>query len=290
MMDGLRYEAPETLQAAVALLVAESGPTRILAGGTDVIVQMETDLIEPTLLVDIKKIPEVRQITSENGGFRVGAAATGMEIMGHAALCKAWPGVLDGVKLIGSIQVRGRASMGGNLCNGSPAADSVPALIAAGAVARIVGPGGVRDVPVEQIPVGPGKTSLAKGELIVSFLLPPRPPHSGDAYQRFTPRTEMDIAVVGVGVNLTLDASGTCTAARVALGAVAPTVLLVKACADALTGTKLDEAALDKLAAAASAACRPIDDKRGTKEYRIKVAGVLARRTAQQALERARQS
>jgi len=289
-MEGLRYEAPETLQAAVALLAAESGPTRILAGGTDVIVQMETDLIEPQLLVDIKKIPEVRQIVAENGGFRVGAAATGMEIMQHAALCKAWPGVLDGVKLIGSIQVRGRASMGGNLCNGSPAADSVPALITAGAVARIIGKSGVHEVPVEQIPVGPGKTSLAKDEIIVSFFLPPRPARSGDAYQRFTPRTEMDIAVVGVGVNLTLDANGNCTAARVALGAVAPTVLLVKAAADALIGTRIDEAALDKLAAAASAACRPIDDKRGTKEYRIKVAGVLARRTAQQALERARQN
>ena len=286
----LRYEAPDTLQAAVALLAKESGPARILAGGTDVIVQMETDLIEPALLVDIKKIPEVRAIAAEGGGFRVGAAATGMQIMGHAALCKAWPGVLDGVKLIGSIQVRGRASMGGNLCNGSPAADSVPALIAAGAVARIVGPNGTREVPVEQIPVGPGKTSLGKGEIIVSFFLPPRPPHSGDAYQRFTPRTEMDIAVVGVGVNLTLDGKGTCTAARVALGAVAPTILLVNACTDALVGTRVDEAALDKLAAAASAACRPIDDKRGTKEYRIKVAGVLARRTAQQALERARQN
>ena len=286
----LRYEAPDTLQAAVALLAKESGPARILAGGTDVIVQMETDLIEPALLVDIKKIPEVRAIAAEGGGFRVGAAATGMQIMGHAALCKAWPGVLDGVKLIGSIQVRGRASMGGNLCNGSPAADSVPALIAASAVARIVGPNGTREVPVEQIPVGPGKTSLGKGEIIVSFFLPPRPPHSGDAYQRFTPRTEMDIAVVGVGVNLTLDGKGTCTAARVALGAVAPTILLVNACTDALVGTRVDEAALDKLAAAASAACRPIDDKRGTKEYRIKVAGVLARRTAQQALERARQN
>jgi aerobic carbon-monoxide dehydrogenase medium subunit len=289
MMD-LRYEAPQTLQAAVALLAGESGQTRILAGGTDVIVQMETDLIEPALLVDIKKIPEVQAITAEGGGFRVGAAATGMEIMGHAALAKAWPGVLDGVKLIGSIQVRGRATMGGNLCNGSPAADSVPALIAAGAIARIVGPSGVREVPVEQIPVGPGKTSLAKGEIIASFFLSPRPAHSADAYQRFTPRTEMDIAVVGVGVNLTLDAGGTCTAARVALGAVAPTVLLVKACADALVGTKVDEAALEKLAAATSAACKPIDDKRGTKEYRIKVAGVLARRTAQQALERARKS
>ena len=286
----VRYEAPETLQAAVALLAGATGPAKILAGGTDVIVQMETDLIEPSLLVDIKKIPELRQIASENGGFRIGAAVPGMEIMGHAALSKAWPGVLDGVKLIGSIQVRGRASIGGNLCNGSPAADSVPPLIAAGAIARIVGTKGTREVPVEQIPTGPGKTSLAKDEIVASFFLPARPPHSGDAYQRFTPRTEMDIAVVGVGVNLTLDNGGTCTAARVALGAVAPTILLVKECADALIGTKVDNAALDRLAAAASAACRPIDDKRGTKEYRIKVAGVLAKRTAQQALEVARKN
>ena len=161
-----------------------------------------------------------------------------MEIVGHAAFCRAWPGVIDGVKLIGSIQIKGRASIGGNLCNASPAADSVPPLIASGAVARIIGRKGVREVPVEQIPVGPGKTSLAKDELIVSFFFPPRPPHSGDAYQRFTPRTEMDIAVVGVGINIALDGGGTCTAARVALGAVAPTVLLVKECADALIGTQ----------------------------------------------------
>lgn len=289
-MVDLRYEAPETLQAAVALLAGATGAARVLAGGTDVIVQMETDLIEPHLLVDIKKIPEVRQITAENGGFRIGAAASGMEIMQHAALCKAWPGVIDGVKLIGSIQVKGRASVGGNLCNGSPAADSVPAMIAAGAVARIVGPDGTREVPVEEIPTGPGKTSLKKGEIIASFFLPPRPARSGDAYQRFTPRTEMDIAVVGVGVSLTLDAGGTCTAARVALGAVAPTIMLVKEASAALIGTKVDDAALERLAKAASAACRPIDDKRGTKEYRIKVAGVLAKRTAQQALERARQN
>jgi carbon-monoxide dehydrogenase medium subunit len=289
-MVDLRYEAPETMQAAVALLAGASGPARILAGGTDVIVQMETDLIEPQLLVDIKKIPEVRQIKAENGGFRIGAAASGMEIMQHAALCKACPVVIDGVKLIGSIQVKGRASVGGNLCNGSPAADSVPAMIAAGAVARIIGPDGTREVPVEEIPTGPGKTSLRKGEIIASFFLPARPAHSGDAYQRFTPRTEMDIAVVGVGVNLTLDGSGTCTAARFALGAVAPTIMLVKEAGAALVGTKVDDAALERLAKVASAACRPIDDKRGTKEYRIKVAGVLAKRTAQQALERARQN
>jgi CO/xanthine dehydrogenase FAD-binding subunit len=289
-MEGVRYEAPDTLQAAVALLAGATGTSRILAGGTDVIVQMETDLIEPALLVDIKKIRETREIAGENGGFRIGAAVPAMEIVEHAAFSKAWPGVVDGVKLIGSIQVKGRATMGGNLCNASPAADSVPALIAAGAVARIVGSRGVREVPVEQIPAGPGKTSLAADEIVVSFLLPARPPHSGDAYQRFTPRTEMDIAVVGVGINLTLDAGGTCRAARVALGAVAPTALLVPEAAAALIGTPVDEAALARLAAAASAACRPIDDKRGTREYRIKVAGVLARRTAAQALERARQS
>jgi carbon-monoxide dehydrogenase medium subunit len=289
MMVELRYEAPQSLQAAVALLAGASGTARVLAGGTDVIVQMETDLIEPQLLVDIKKIAELRQIVAENGGFRLGAAVPGMAIVEHAAFAKAWPGVVDGVKLIGSIQIKGRATVGGNLCNASPAADSVPALVAAGALARIVGPKGVRELPVEAIPIGPGKTSLARDEIVVSLFLPPRPAHSGDAYLRFTPRTEMDIAVVGVGVNLTLDGRGICTAARVAIGAVAPTVLLVPEAAQALIGTPIDEAALDRLAQAVSAACRPIDDKRGTKEYRIKVAGVMARRTALVARERAGQ-
>jgi CO/xanthine dehydrogenase FAD-binding subunit len=289
-MTDLRYEAPQTLEAALALLAGARGATRLLAGGTDVIVQMETDLIEPQLLVDIKKIPELRAIAAEDGGFRVGAAVPGMELLGHAAFCKAWPGVIEGVKLIGSIQIKGRASMGGNLCNASPAADSVPALVAAGAIARIAGARGVREMPVEKVPIAPGKTSLAKDEIVLSFFLPPRPPHSGDAYLRFTPRTEMDIAVVGVGVNLTLDERRICTAARVALGAVAPTVLLVEEAGAALVGTRLEEAALERLARAASAACRPIDDKRGTIEYRIKVAGVLAKRTALAALERARQN
>ena len=179
--------------------------------------------------------------------------------------------------------------MGGNLCNASPAADSVPPMIAAGAIATIAGPKGRRKMAVEDIIVGPGKTALKKGEIVVSFLLPKRPARSGDAYLRFTPRTEMDIAVVGVGINLTLDKKGICTAARVALGAVAATPLLVDEAADALIGSAVDEAALDRLAAACSAACPPIDDKRGTKEYRIKVAGVLARRVAEIALQRARQ-
>ena len=288
-MTSLKYEAPSSLGEAIALLARASGTSRILAGGTDVIVQMETDLIEPELVVDIKKIPELRQIVVDHNGFRVGAAVTGMELMDHHAFCKAWPGVVDGVKLIGSMQIKGRATVGGNLCNASPAADSVPALIAAGAIARVTGPHGTREVPVEDIPIGPGKTSLAKGEIVVSFLFPPRSANSGDAYLRMTPRTEMDIAVVGVGINITLDAGGVCTAARVSLGAVAPTALLVKEAGAALVGSCLDASALDRLSQAAAAACRPIDDKRGTREYRIKVAAVLARRAALLALQRAGQ-
>jgi carbon-monoxide dehydrogenase medium subunit len=164
----------------------------------------------------------------------------------------------------------------------------VPALIAAGAIATIFGPNGRREIPVEEVPIAPGKTSLQKGELLASVFLPPRPPHSGDAYLRFIPRSEMDIAVVGAGVSLTLGEDGVCTAARVSLGAVAARPLLVEEAAQALIGTRLEEEALKALAAAASAACRPIDDKRGTKEFRIKVAGVLARRAAERALDRAK--
>ena len=286
----MRYEAPKTLEAAVALLSGANGSARLLAGGTDLLVQMRTGRIEPELVIDLKAIPELIGITAENGGFRFGAATPCMALVEHDAFTAACPGVTDGVKLIGSIQVKGRASVGGNLCNASPAADSVPALIAASAIATIVGPKGRRDAPVEEIAIGPGKTSLAKGEIVASFFLPKRAPHSGDAYLRFTPRTEMDIAVVSAGVSITLDAKGVCNQARVSLGAVAERALIVPAAAEALMGTKVDAAALQRLADAASAACRPIDDKRGTKEYRIKVAGVLARRAAEIALDRARRT
>ena len=284
----MRYEAPNSLDQAVALLAHEPGEARVLAGGTDLPVQMRTDLIDPVLVVDIKGIGELRQITEEAGGLRVGAAVTGAELKEHPKLKSIWPGVVEAANLIGSTQIQGRATMGGNLCNGSPAADSVPALIAVGAKASIVGPKGRRELPVEDVMIAPRKLSLAKGEIIASFLLPPRSAHTSDAYLRFIPRTEMDIAVVGCGVCLTLDGKGKCTAARVSLGAVAERPLLVAAAGQALVGTSVDEPALQKLAAAASAACRPIDDKRGTKEYRIKVAGVLARRAAVIALERAR--
>lgn len=288
-MEEMRYEAPESLDAAVAMLTDAGDQARILAGGTDLLVQLRAGMVDPGVVVDIKNIPEVRAITEESDGFRVGSAVTGAELGEHAAMCKAWPGVVEATELIGSTQIQGRATMGGNLCNGSPAADSVPALIAAGAVASIIGPNGQRDVPVEDIIVGPGKTSLEKGEFVVSFKFPERPAHSGDAYLRFIPRTEMDIAVVGAGVNITLGDDGVCQAARVGLGAVAATPLLVADAADALIGSTLDDAALEKLAAAASAACKPIDDKRGTIEFRTKVAGVLARRAALIALDRAKE-
>ena len=286
----MRYEAPNSLDQAVALLAKETGEARVLAGGTDLLVQMRTDIIDPVLVVDIKGIAELRQIKEEGGGYRIGAAVTGAELKEHPKLKSIWPGIVEAANLIGSTQIQGRATMGGNLCNGSPAADSVPALIAAGAKATIVGPKGRRDIPVEDVMLAPRKLALTKGEIIASFLLPAKPARTGEAYLRFIPRTEMDIAVVGCGVCLTLDAKGKCTAARVSLGAVAERPLLVAPAAAALVGSTVDDAALQKLAAAASAACRPIDDKRGTKEYRIKVAGVLARRAALIALERARKS
>jgi aerobic carbon-monoxide dehydrogenase medium subunit len=284
----MRYEAPDTLEGAVALLARVPGEARILAGGTDLLVQMRADVVDPDLIVDIKKIKETRSVTEDNGGWRIGAAVTGAELKEHPKLKQVWPGVIEAANLIGSTQIQGRATMGGNLCNGSPAADSVPALIAAGAVATLAGPQGRRELPVEDVMLGPRKLALQKGEFVVSFLLPPRPPRSSDAYLRFIPRTEMDIAVVGAGVSLTVDEGGTIIAARVSLGAVAARVLLVPAAAQAIVGSRLDRPAQDRLEATASAACAPIDDKRGTIEFRIQVAGVLTRRAALIALDRAR--
>ena len=283
----MRYEAPTDFAAASALLVAEAGIARVLAGGTDVLVQLRSGMVEPDLIVDIKRIPGTRDITAENGGFRIGAAVSGAELGEHAGVAAMWPGVVEGLELVGSTQVQGRATLTGNLCNASPAADSVPAMMTAGAVATIEGPNGKREAPVAEIAIAPGKTSLAKGELITSIFLPARPARSGDAYLRFIPRTEMDIAVVGAAVSLTLDADGTCTDAKVALGAVGPRAVMVPDAAAALIGTKLDDAALAKLSAAASAACTPIDDKRGTIEFRTEVAGVLAKRAAVIAKNRA---
>ena len=286
----MRYEAPESVEGAVALLAGGGSRGRVLAGGTDLLVQLRAGMIAPDLVVDIKRISETREIRREDGKLVIGAAVTGAELGEHTDAKSMWPGVVEAAELIGSTQIQGRASLAGNLCNASPAADTVPALIAAAAVCRVAGPDGTRRVPVEDVCTGPGRLSLGDGEFVVAFELPERPPRSADAYLRFIPRTEMDIAVVGAGVNLFFDDSGRCSAARVALGAVAPTVILVEEAGAALVGTECDEAALETMAAAARAACRPIDDKRGTAEYRTKVAGVLATRAARIAAERARRA
>lgn len=283
----LAYTAPTSVEDAVRALAGASGTAKVLSGGTDLLVQLRSGRLKADLIVDTKKIPGISGIREENGGFVIGAATSGALIGEHEALGAAWPGVVEAANLIGSTQIQGRATLAGNLCNASPAADSVPALIAAGATCVVAGSKGRREVPVESIATGPGRTSLQPDEFIVEFRLPKRPARSADAYLRFIPRTEMDIAVVGAGVNLTLDQAGVCTDARLVLGAVAPTAVIVSDAAAALAGRKLDEAALAALDKAARAACKPIDDKRGTIAYRVKVAGVMARRAATIAYKRA---
>ncbi len=286
----MRYLSPASFDDAVALAAEAPGVTRFLAGGTDVLVQMRADIITPDTLIDIKKIPGTHDIArTPDGGWTIGVAVTGAEMREQDDLGADWPGLVEAMDLIGSTQVQGRATLTGNLCNASPAADSVPAMIAAGVTLTVTGPDGNRTVAAEDIPTGPGQTSLAKGELISAVHVPPRGAGGGDAYLRFIPRTEMDIAVVGCGVNLSVEGD-TITAARVALGAVAPTARLVPEAAAALVGTTLGDAALDALATAASAACAPIDDKRGTVRFRTHIAGVLAKRAAKIAYDRARKA
>ncbi len=290
-MDTSQYEAPRSVEETVALLTSAGGAAHILAGGTDLLAQIRTGSATPELLVDVKKIPELGGIEElPDGGFRIGAAVCGAALGEHEALKNSWPGVVEAAELIGSAQIQGRASLGGNLCNASPAADSVPALIAAEAVCTVAGPNGQRTVPVEQVVTGPGRTSLGSEEFVVDFRLPARPAHSGDAYLRMIPRSEMDIAIVGAAVSLSLNEAGACSAARVSLGAVADTPLLVTAAAAALIGTRLEQASLEAAARAATDAARPIDDKRGSATYRRKLAAVLTRRAAGIAADRARSS
>lgn len=283
----MRYAAPTSVSEATRLLIDEPGLSKILAGGSDILVQLKAGLAEPDLLVDIKRIDGIYDITPENGGYRIGAAVSGAALGEHAGVKALWPGVVEALELIGSTQVQGRATMAGNLCNASPAGDSIPAMIAAQAVARINGPDGMRDCPVPDIPLSPGRNSLAKGEFVTSIFLPARPANASDAYLRFIPRTEMDIAVASAGVSLALDTSGICTEAHVAIGAVAATVLVVDAAADCLIGTKLEDDALDAMGKACSAAATPISDKRGTVEFRKDVVAVLAKRAAKIAHTRA---
>ncbi|MDQ0463869.1 carbon-monoxide dehydrogenase medium subunit [Caulobacter ginsengisoli] len=283
-MSQLQYYAPGSVEDAVKALGAGG---RAMSGGTDLLVQLRAGRLPPGPIVDLKNVAGTQGIRQENGGWIIGAATPAALLGEHAGLVAAWPGVVEGAGLIGSTQIQNRASLAGNLCNASPAADSVPALIAARATCIVAGPGGRREVPVQAIVTGVGKTSLGPGEFVLEIRLPPRPPRAADAYLRAIPRTEMDIAVAGAGADIVLDEAGVCQDVRVVLGAVAPTAVIVAGASAALVGFRLDEAALERLDSAAQVVCRPISDKRGTVEYRTRIAGVLARRAVAIAWERA---
>ncbi|MCY3559991.1 MAG: xanthine dehydrogenase family protein subunit M [bacterium] len=283
----MRYAAPTSVAEAVALLGTEPN-SRVFAGATDLVPQLRAGRPEPGVAIDLKKIPRLTGVAIDDGTWRIGAAAPTSDLTANEALTADLPGLVYASGLIGSDQIQNRASLGGNLCNASPAADAVPPLLVNTAQAVVAGPDGERTVPVADIPTGPGRTSLRPGEFVVEFLIDRPPPGTADAYLRLIPRTEMDIAIVGAAARITLDADGSCVAAAIALGAVAPTVITVPAASGGLIGQPIDARALAAVAAAASAAASPIDDKRGTVTYRRQVAGVLAKRAVAEAAGRAR--
>jgi carbon-monoxide dehydrogenase medium subunit len=285
-MSETQYLAPKSIDEAVKAHSAANGKARFLAGGTDLLVQIKSGIKKPNLVIDIKKIVELNSINEvSDNEFKVGAAVSGANLNRNKKFANLWPGVLEAFRLIGSEQIQGRASLGGNLCNGSPAGDSVPALVAAGCNVTIAGPNGSRNIPIETFHTGPGKTVLENGEMLVSINFPKRAANSGDAYLRMTPRTEMDIAVVGCGVNITME-NGICTNARVSLGAVAPTPLLINEASDIMLGTDINSDIIQRVSKICMEACNPINDKRGTIDYRTKVAGVLFKRTVLTAIDR----
>lgn len=289
-MGDYAYAAPTSVEEALSVLESQANDgqrTQILAGGTDVLVQMRSIDKEPRTLVDIKHLAETNELSIGADEIFIGAAIPSAALNENDELKGLLPGLIEAADLIGSTQIQGRATIGGNLCNSSPAGDTIPALVAVSAVCVIASPGGSREVDVGDFVTGVGQNCLESNEFLVGLKIPRPGNNSADAYLRFIPRTEMDIAVAGAGVALTLDDGGTCTAARVAIGAVAPTVLLVEAAASALVGTKVDDDALNAAAAACSDAASPITDKRGTVEYRKKVVGVLCKRAGGIARDRA---
>ena len=289
-MGDYAYAAPTSVEEALSVLESQANDgqrTQILAGGTDVLVQMRSIDKEPRTLVDIKHLAETNELSIGADEIFIGAAIPSAALNENDELKGLLPGLIEAADLIGSTQIQGRATIGGNLCNSSPAGDTIPALVAVSAVCVIASPGGSREVDVGDFVTGVGQNCLESNEFLVGLKIPRPGNNSADAYLRFIPRTEMDIAVAGAGVALTLDDGGICTAARVAIGAVAPTVLLVEAAASALVGTKVDDDALNAAAAACSDAASPITDKRGTVEYRKKVVGVLCKRAGGIARDRA---
>lgn len=287
-MKWFDYEAPQSVPQAVALLAERGDQARILAGGTDLLVQMRAGRRQPGLIVDAKNIPELTAIDWDpNAGLTLGASAPCYRIAAHEAVRKAYPSLVEVASLIGGTQIQGRASIGGNLCNAAPSADAVPLLIALSATCRIVGPAGERTVAAEDFCTGPGQTVLGPGELLVSLHFPAPQAPQGARYLRFIPRNEMDIAVAGSGVSVVLN-NGNFASARVALAAVAPTPLFVREAGEALAGQPANEESIARAAALAKQAAVPINDMRGNIEYRKHLCEVLTRRALQDALERAR--
>jgi len=288
-MRDFEYEAPKSVAEAVQVLSRHNGSARPLAGGTDLIDQIRTGRHQPQVVVDLKKIPELSVLENSATGLRLGAAVPCYRIYGDAGICETYAALADSARIIGGVQIQSRASVGGNLCNSGPAADSTPSLIVLGAVAVIAGPAGRREVPVENFCTGPGKNILAPGEFLVELKFPARAAHSGSHYRRFIPRNEMDIAVVGVAASVVLDAKGeTFVSARIALGAVGPTPIYAKDAGALLAGQSVSEESIGNAADAAKAVASPLDDMRGTKEFRTHITGVLTRRVLEEAVKRAR--
>ena len=287
-MHEINYEVPTTVAQAVTMLKRHGEKARPLCGGTDLLIQLRAGVRRPDYIVDLKHIKELRQIKFDaKKGARLGAAVPCIEVFESDAMRKHYPGLTEAAHLIGSLQIQNRASVGGNLCNGSPAADTTPALIAVGAKARIAGGRATREVAVEDFVTAPGRTVLKPGEILIEFVIPAPKPHSSDSYLRFIPRNEMDIAVVGVGTSITLDGD-TVKAARISLGAVGPTPIFAAKASESLIGKKLDHAAIEAASQLAIEAATPIDDMRGTAEFRKHIVGVLTQRTIQIAADRAR--
>jgi CO/xanthine dehydrogenase FAD-binding subunit len=290
VLHAINFESPNTVDEAVKLLAEHGEQARALCGGTDLIIQLRAGVRRPEYIVDIKNIREMRRIEfSMQHGLRLGAAVSCVEIYENGDMHKYYPGLTEAAHLIGSLQIQSRASVGGNLCNGSPAADTTPALIALAAKCRVVGPSGERMVPVEDFCVAPGRTVLKPSELLVEFQIASPARNSSDAYLRFIPRNEMDIAVVGVGASVTLDLNDDrISDARIGLAAVGPTPIFAREASQALVGKRINDDEIERAAQLAIAAASPIDDMRGTAEFRRHVTGVLTRRVLAKALERAR--
>lgn len=291
-MRDFSYIAANTIPEAVALLDEKGESARILAGGTDLIVQVREARRDVDWIIDIKSIPEVNALDyNADTGLTLGAAAECYKIYADDAICNAYPGLIDATKIIGGTAIQGRAAVGGNLCNASPAADGIPPLIVLNATCVIAGPNGEREVPVEQFCTAPGQTVLKNGEMLVSIKIPAPESNSSSFYLRFIPRNEMDIAVVGAGASVVLDdAKQTIVSARIALAAVAPTPLYAEEASALLAGQEVSDEAIDAAAEAAKAIARPISDMRGTVEQRTHLVGVLTRRALNGAIERVREA